>query len=101
MKIAVASEGKEGSSRISGRGGRAPYYLFFKEGILVEAVKNPFAMGGGGVGWSVAHFLADKDVKIVIAGKIGTNMQRALNEKGLKFKESEGIVEEVVKSFVR
>jgi len=101
MKIAVASEGKEISSRVSERGGRAPYYLIFEGCDFVEAVKNPFATGSGGAGWSIAHFLADKNVKIIIAGKTGPNMQMALEEKGLKFKEAEGIVEDVVKKVVR
>ena len=31
--------------------------------------------------------LADKDVKMVLAGRVGSNMEFALKEKGVKFKE--------------
>jgi len=87
MKIAIASEGKDINSEISSRGGRAPYYLIFKNKKLIETIKNPFATGSGGAGFSVAYMLADKKVELVIAGKVGGNMVSALKEKGIKFKE--------------
>ena len=99
MKIAIAAEGKENSSEISVRGGRAPYYLVFENKELVEAIKNPFAIGSGGAGFSVAYLLADKKVDLVIAGKFGPNMERALEEKGLKFKEFSGNVSDALEEF--
>ena len=83
MKIAVASEGKDLDSEISERGGRAPFYLVFEDKKLVETIKNPFATGGGGAGFSVAYMLAEKKVSLVIAGKLGGNMVSALKEKGM------------------
>ena len=90
MKIAIASEGKSEDSQISERGGRAPYYLIFEDKKLVETIKNPFATGSGGAGFSVAYMLAEKKVNVVIAGKIGGNMVSALKEKGIDFKEESG-----------
>lgn len=92
MKIAIASEGESEKSEVSLRGGRAPFYLVFDSETekLVEKIKNPFAVGGGGAGWSVAYMLADKGVKMVIAGRVGPNMEFALKEKGIKFKELRG-----------
>ncbi len=98
MRIAIASEGKDENSEISLRGGRASFYLIFEDGELIEAIKNPFAVGGGGAGFSVAYMLADKDVELVIAGRIGPNMAAALRERGLDFKEMQGKVYEVIKS---
>ena len=66
MKIAVASEGKSLNSMISSRAGRAPFYLIFEGKSLIEVVKNPFAVGGGGAGWSVAYMLSEKGVDLVI-----------------------------------
>jgi len=97
MKIAIASEGKDENSEISSRGARAPFYLVFEKGKLVETIKNPFAVGGGGAGWSVAHMLADKKINLVVAGRIGPNMEMALKEKGLKFKEASGNVKDFMK----
>ena len=90
MKIAIASEGKDESSEISQKGGRAPYYLIFEDKKLVEAIKNPFAVGSGGAGFSVAYMLADKNVNLVIAGKVGGNMVSALKEKEIEFQEESG-----------
>ena len=86
MKIAIASEGENIDSDISIRGGRAPFYLIFENKKLIETIKNPFAIGGGGAGFSVAFMLADKKVNLVIAGKIKENMLTALTEKGIKFR---------------
>jgi predicted Fe-Mo cluster-binding NifX family protein len=99
MKIAVASEGKDESSKVSLMGGRAPYYLIFENGEIIEAIKNPFAVGGGGAGWSVAYMMAEKKVDLVICGKFGGNMESALKEKGIKFKEAEGEVKKIYEKF--
>ena len=96
MKIAIASEGKEIESEISEKGGRAAYYLIFEKKKLIETIKNPFAAGGGGAGFSVAYMLAEKKIDLVIAGKFGGNMESALKEKGLKFEEKTGKVKEIL-----
>jgi len=97
MRIAIASEGNNEDSEISQRGGRAPYYLIFENQKIIETIKNPFATGSGGAGFSVAYMLADKKVNLVIAGKIGGNMMSALKEKGIEFREESGkTVKEII-----
>ena len=96
MRIAIASEEKEIDSDISERGGRSPYYLIFDDKKLVKTIKNPFAVGGGGAGWSVAKMLADEKVELVIAGRIGPNMQFALKERKVKFKEKTGKIKDFI-----
>ncbi len=98
MKIAIASDSEKQDSKISERGGRAPYYLIFENKKLIETIKNPFAVGGGGAGWSVAYMLAEKQVNLVIAGRIGPNMQFALKEKNIKFKEQIGKIKDFISS---
>jgi len=90
MKIAIASEGKNKDSEVSQKGGRAPYYLIFDDKQLIESIKNPFATGSGGAGFSIAYILADKKVDLVISGKFGENMESALKEKGINFREESG-----------
>lgn len=98
MKIAIASEGKDEDSEISQRGGRAPYYLIFEDKKLIEVIKNPFAMGSGGAGFSVAYMLSDKKIDLVIAGRFGKNMEFALKEKGIKIREESGKkIKEIIK----
>ena len=96
MKIAIASTGKDEESEISEVGGRAPYYLIFEDKKLVKAIKNPFAVGGGGAGWSVAYMLSEEKVNLIIAGKIGSNMEVALKQKNIKFKQAEGDVKKIL-----
>lgn len=96
MKIAIASEGKEESGEISSRGGRAPYYLIFENKKLIKVVKNPFAVGGGGAGFSVAKMLSNENVDLVIASRIGPNMEFALKEKNIKIKVVSGKVKEAL-----
>ena len=99
MKIAIASEGKDINSKISMKGGRAPYYLIFEDKRLIETIKNPFTLGGGGAGFGVAKILRDKGVDIVISGAFGGNMINALSSGGIKYKEiEETTVEEALNS---
>jgi predicted Fe-Mo cluster-binding NifX family protein len=99
MKIAIASEGKDKNSIISEKAGRAPYYLIFedKNKEIIKIIKNPFAIGGGGAGWSVADMLSDENVQKVIAGNIGANMQTALKQKGIKIKITSGKINNIIK----
>ncbi len=85
--IAIASEKDNIESVVCPTAGRAPYYLFFENKVLVKAIKNPFAKGSGGAGFSVVHMLANENVNLVIAGKLGQNMIPALEEKGIKYME--------------
>ena len=87
MRIAIASAGKEEDSEINPVAGRAPYYLIYENKKLVKTIKNPFAIGGGGAGFTVAKMLKDQNVGLVIAGHYGENMIGALEEKGIKSKE--------------
>ena len=96
MKIAIASEGKDLDSEISLRGGRAPYYLIFENGKLIETIKNSFSVGGGGAGWSVAYMLSGKNVSLFIASQIGPNMESALKEKGIEIKIKTGKIKEAL-----
>lgn len=88
MITAVAAEGNTAGAPVSDLGARAPYYLLFEGGDMKEAVKNPFAVGGGGAAFSVAHLLAEKGVERFISGAVGPNMQDVLAEKGIAYEQS-------------
>lgn len=100
MRVAIASDGEGIESGISELGGRAPFYLIFEDGILSETIRNPFAKGSGGAGYSVAYLMADKKIELVIAGKIGGNMASALEERGVDYKEEDSrkSIKEVIES---
>lgn len=97
MKIAVAALKKGDDSEISSQAGKSPFYLIFNErGELLEELKNPFGVGGGGAGFGVAKMLADKEVSAVAAGKFGANMTDALKERGIRVYEMKGAVKDAL-----
>jgi predicted Fe-Mo cluster-binding NifX family protein len=65
--------------------------LVFENGKLIKTMKNPFRIGGGGAGYSVAEMLSDEKIDLVVSGKFGTNMKTALESKNIKYKEISGI----------
>ena len=98
MITAIASTSKDFQGEISNQGGRAPYYLLINEqNEILEALKNPFARGGGGAGFSVAKMLEQKNVQKLIAGKIGNNMQGALQERNIEYESALGLISEYIK----
>ena len=96
MIIAIASEGKDENATISTQAGRAPFYIILKNKKIIETIKNPFTLGGGGAGFGVAKMLADKKVDLVIASKFGTNMESALKERNIKYKEKTGLIKDIL-----
>ncbi len=101
MKIAIASTGKTKNDDVDEKAGRAPFYLIFNESEeLVETIDNPFSFGSGGAGFSVAKMLADKNIEIVIAGKFGSKMVDAMEERGLKYYEFDGKVSDALTSIL-
>ena len=86
MKVAIASTSKEESAQVSPVGARAKFYLIFDGKKLVKTIKNPFAIGGGGAGFAVAQMLANEKVGLIACGRVGPNMQTALETKGIKLK---------------
>lgn len=93
MKTAIASKTKDKNSEISENAGRSPYYIIFDEsGKVIEVVKNPFSVGGGGAGYGVAKMLADKGVNTIIAGEFGPNMIEAMEQRKIKYEKKEGKV---------
>lgn len=98
MKTAIASSGKDLNSQISDRAGRSPYFLIVEGKEISEVIRNPFAFGGGGVGFAVAKMLSDMGVSKLIAKNVGENMALALEERGIKLIESEGSAKEAFAS---
>lgn len=90
MKIAIASTGKTIDSKISPVGGRAHFYLIFEDNKLIKVISNPFRVGGGGAGFSVARMLINEKVDLVISGNFGPNMLNAFREKNIKVKIETG-----------
>lgn len=97
MKIAIASDKKNIDSLVCKNSGRAPYYLIFENKILVKTIKNPFAVGGGGAGPSVAQMLFNENIDLVISANFGEKMIGILDAKKIDYKIiSDKIIKEVI-----
>ncbi len=94
MKIAIASINDDINSEISPQAGRAPYYLIFENGELIESWKNVFRMGGGGVGPAIAKVMKDKGVDKIISANFGDKIIDAFDILGIAYEEREGIVKD-------
>jgi predicted Fe-Mo cluster-binding NifX family protein len=96
MKIAVAAMASDVDGKISRRGARAECYIVFDEtGKLRDVIRNPFKDYDRAVGVRVADYLAEKGIDVVAAANLGTGFTTALDAKGLRHVESEGVIREV------
>jgi len=97
-KIAVASNSKQPTSKVSSLAGRSPCYLIFDDtGKFTEAVKNPYKDEGRGAGSSAANFLFEKGVTVVIAETFGGKMINAIESKDMTYVEFKGNANDAVK----
>ena len=98
FRIAVAGDSQEKTGQISKVAARADYFLIFdRDGNLLETVANPHAGTARGAGPKAAKFLAEKRINLVIAGKIGAKMAKALKGDNINYIEKQGIVINEVK----
>ncbi len=103
MKVAISSTGKNLESEVDARFGRCNYFLIVniedKKIKSVKVINNTAVSQIGGAGFAVAKMLSDEKIGLVIAGSFGGNMESALNERGIKFEEFSGSINEAVKKF--
>ncbi len=86
MKIAVSSQGRELSSKVDPRFGRASCFIVFDTNDnsheIVENDQNLNATQGAGI--QAAEIISRKNVDIVVSGNFGPKAFRALEAAGIK-----------------
>ena len=84
MKIAVTATGPSLEDQVEARFGRTPYYLFIDtETMGFEALRNPNASSGGGVGIQSAQLMSDNNVQYVLTGNCGPNAAQVFEAAGI------------------
>jgi len=84
MKVCITAQGATLESPAEDRFGRAPYFIVVEsENGSFEAIKNPYADGGGGVGPKAAQVLIANNVKALISGQVGGNAKEVLAAAGI------------------
>ena len=84
MKVCFTAQGATLESPAEDRFGRAPYFIVVEsENGSFEAIKNPYADGGGGVGPKAAQILIAQNVKAMVSGQVGGNAKEVLFAAGI------------------
>ncbi len=102
MKIAVSSRGKELTSEVDPRFGRASYILIIDtETSEFEALDNSVNAGAfKGAGIQAATMVSDKGAKVLMTGYCGPKAFQVLEAAGIKVvNDSSGTVSESVTRF--
>jgi predicted Fe-Mo cluster-binding NifX family protein len=104
MKVAITSIGRDETSAVDGRFGRAPWLHVYDtatgESTVLDNVTN--AEGRSGVGVRTAQAVVDAGVTVVMTGRVGPNAQRVLDGAGVKVVSNvEGSVRDAVATLVK
>ena len=84
MKVCFTAQGATLESPSEERFGRAPFFIIVEsDNGSFEALKNPFADGGGGVGPKAAQVLITNNVKALVSGQLGGNAKEVLVAAGI------------------
>jgi predicted Fe-Mo cluster-binding NifX family protein len=84
LKICLTSEGNNLEANMDQRFGRCQYFIFLDTDTMeYEAVQNENVSGMGGVGIQSGQLIAEKEVKVVLTGKVGPNASQTLQAAGI------------------
>ena len=84
MKICITSEGDNLDAQVDQRFGRCRYFIFVDTDTLeFEAAQNQNVSGAGGVGIQSGQFVAARQAKVVLTGKVGPNASQTLQGAGI------------------
>jgi predicted Fe-Mo cluster-binding NifX family protein len=102
MKIAVSATGGSINAKVEERFGRAPYYVIIdSETMHFGLVSNPSVTSAHGAGPQTASLLAERDVQVVLTGRVGPNARQALEGLGVKVVENvSGTVKEAATRYL-
>ena len=102
MKVCVSSTGRELTSSVDPRFGRASFFIFIdSETKEYEAAANG-AGGAGGAGVQAANLVCEKKADCVLTGNIGPNAFSVLQTAGIdSFLGIEGTVEESLDMYLQ
>lgn len=101
MKIAVTATGTSLDDQVESRFGRTPYYIFIDTDTMeFEALRNPNASSGGGVGIQSAQLMSDRGVQYVLTGNVGPNASQVFEAAGIHvIVEIGGTIRQAVEKF--
>lgn len=102
MKICITSQGSTLDALTEERFGRAPYFIIIDTDTgSSEALENPFAAAGGGVGPKAAQLISAHQVTALVSGMVGGNAREVLVAAGIQLYtyNSGGTVRDAMEQF--
>ncbi len=101
MKIAVSATGPSLDAQVEPRFGRCPWFLVGDTDTMhFEAMENPHAALGGGVGIQVGQTMAKLDITHVLTGNCGPNAFQTLSAAGITIVTGcSGMVQDAIEHF--
>lgn len=103
MKIVISATGKELSSEVDPRFGRAAYFLIIdsESGSILEAIDNSAGRDAAqGAGISAAALVADRGVGAILTGRVGPKAMPIVEKAGIQVvSDVSGTVGEAVEKF--
>ena len=101
MKICLTAITNSLESQLDSRFGRCNYFIIINsEETQFEAIKNKAAEVSEGAGILAAQIMADKKVKNVITGNVGSRAMQALKTAGIEVSiERDIIVKDAIEKF--
>ena len=101
MKIAVAATASDTNAEVSMHGARAPFYLVYDaQGILLDAISNPFSQVAHGAGLQVARFLAELGISKLVAGDFGQKFMKELMELKIEIVTASGVPQDIIQELI-
>jgi predicted Fe-Mo cluster-binding NifX family protein len=102
MKIGVSAMGDSCEADVSPQFARCPYFVIVdSETRDCEAFGNTATEASQGAGPMAVRALADREVSVALAGKVGPNAERALAAAGIQFARAEGKISDAVEDYLR
>lgn len=85
MKVAITAQGKELSSALDKRFGRAPFLLIGdRDSQKLYAHENKARLQQTGAGIATAQYVIDQGVEMVVTGEVGPKAAQVLQAAGIK-----------------
>ncbi|MBN1522543.1 MAG: NifB/NifX family molybdenum-iron cluster-binding protein [Candidatus Aureabacteria bacterium] len=84
MKICITSKGKGLNAPVDPRFGRCEnFFVVDTDSLDFENIENPYIDSAGDAGIQSAQFVAEKQVKAVLTGNVGSNAFQSLRAAGI------------------
>lgn len=101
MKIILTAKGKESTSPIDERFGRAEYFVLYdNETKSYSVINNPGQHENSGAGVKASQIVIDAGADVVITGSLGPKAFMVLGDAGVKgYQNYPGTLEEMVVAY--